>query len=165
MTFYHGGKAGLAIGDAVVPAPPHVEDGCPVCVARREGRTLTVGEYRRWLQQFGPKAEPVLNILRDAPDWAPVDPPSARQAVYVTTSLEYAMWYAARSRGDLYQVKPIGELEPSPEDHFPTFTVSRAVVVAVLRRAVALNRTERRRILHLWKKADARAARAKECAQ
>lgn len=158
--YFHGGKAGLNIGDLVVPAPPHVEDGCPICEARRVGRTATVGEYRRWLRQFGAQAEPILLKLRGVDDWAPMDPPSAsKDGVYLTLSREYATWYAARSRGDLYQVRPDGELKESREDHFPTVVAPRAFVVQVLRRDVRLTRTERRQIERLWKKADARQAR------
>lgn len=159
-TYFHGGKAGLSIGDEVVPAPSHVEDGCPICEAKRDGRICTVGEYRAWLRQFGVRAERILRQLRDAPDWEALDPPRAAvDGVYITTSREYATWYAARSAGDLYQVKPIGEVRRSPEDHFETVIASKAVVVGILRRTVTLTRTERRRIAHLWKKADAKAGK------
>jgi hypothetical protein len=157
--YYHGGKAGLDRGDVLLPAPPHVTDGCPICVARAEGRTMRVGEYRRWLRRLGPKAAPVLASLEGADDWEPIDPPSGREAVYVTTDVNYATWYAARSRGDLYRVQPIGDLAPSPEDHFPTWTVAEARVVEVVRRRVRLQRQERRALLRRWKKADAKAAR------
>lgn len=160
MKFFHGGKAGLGIGDRLVPAPPHVDDGCPICLARRQGRVFTVGEYRAWLLSIGgQQAERVLAMLEGAPDSAPVDPPSAKSAVYITTDREYALFYAARSRGDLYEVRPCGAIERTTEDHFPSWTASEAVITAVLRRKVQLTRTERRRILHRWKKADARAAR------
>lgn len=166
MTWFHGGKAGLSVGDLVVPAPAHVEDGCPICEAKREGRCCTVGEYRRWLRRFGQRAEPVLLKLSGVPDDELMDPPrAASDGVYLTSSLEYATWYAARSgHGDLYQVRPEGELKPSPEDHFPTVVAERAIVVAVLRRAVTLTRTERRRIEHAWKKADARVERQRRSA-
>lgn len=159
-TFFHGGISGLTVGDWVIPAPAHTQDGCPICEAKRLGRACTVGEYRRWLRQFGVKAEPILRQLRDAPDDEVIDPPRAAvDGVYLTTSLEYATWYAARSAGDLYQVRPDGDVKPSPEDHFPTVIAPRAQVIAVLRRAVKLTRTERRRISHLWEKADARVSR------
>lgn len=157
--YFHGGKAGLRVGDFLVPSPPHVVDGCPVCVARAEGRTLRVGEYRAWLRTLGPRAAPVLAQMADAPDWEPVDPPSQRTAVYVTTDIGYATWYAARSKGDLYRVSPCGDMTPSPEDHFPTWTVPRARITRVVRRDVRLERSERRALLRRWKKADIRAAR------
>jgi hypothetical protein len=155
--YYHGGKAGLEAGDRLVPAPAHVEDGCPICEAKKVGRVCTVGEYRRWLRQFGAKAAPVLAKLASAPDHEVIDPPRAQaDAVYITSSVEYATWYAARSRGDLYQVEPIGPAQETAEDSFPSWTCREARVVRVLRRAVVLTRTERRRIEHLWRKADRR---------
>lgn len=161
--YFHGGKAGLRVGDEVVPAPSHLEDGCPICEAKRAGRICTVGEYRRWLGQFGVRAEPILRDLREAPDWQAIDPPRATvDGVYLTTSPEYATWYAARSAGDLYRVKPVGHVRPSSEDHFHTVIAERATVIAVVRRGVRLTRTERRRIKHLWKKADVRADRRRE---
>jgi hypothetical protein len=160
VSYYHGGKAGLQPGDLVVPAPAHVEDGCPICEAKKYGRACTVGEYRRWLRQFGAKAAPVLAKLAGAPDYEFIDPPRAQtEAVYITASIKYATWYAARSRGDLYEVEPIGQALLSPEDHFPSWTCREARVVRVLRQGVALTRTERRRIEHLWRKADQRRLR------
>lgn len=159
--YFHGGKAGLQPGDRIIVAPPHVEDGCPICVAREHGRVCTVGMYRVWLRQFGAKAAPVLAQLAGAADDEPMDPPSAKAAVYITSSVEYATWYAARSRGDLYEVGPIEPIEPSAEDHFSSWTCAAATVFRVLRRRVALTRTERRQILHKWRKADRRALRAK----
>ena len=81
-------------------------------------------------------------------------PPSSRKAVYITTDFDYALWYAARSQGDLYEVRPIAKPEPSPEDHFPSWTVDSAIVVKVIRRRVRLDRRDRRRITRRWQKAD-----------
>lgn len=161
--YFHGGKAGLDIGDYITPSPPHVEDGCPICEAKRVGRVCTVGEYRRWLRQFGVRAEPILRKMAEANDWEVIDPPRAAvDGVYLTTSREYATWYAARSAGDLYQVKPEGETRRSPEDHFDTVIAARARVVAVVRRGVRLTRGERRDIERRWKKADLRASKRSE---
>lgn len=160
LTFYHGGKADLEVGDMLVPSPPHVTDGCPICVARAAGRVCTVGEYRMWLRQFGARAWPILKKLQGASDDDPMDPPSAENAVDITTSEPYATWYAARSHGDLYRVKPCSEPRRTTEDFFPSFTVESARVVAVIRRRVLLTRTERRRIEHLWKKAEQRRDKA-----
>lgn len=155
-TYYHGGKAGLKPGELLVPSPPHVDDGCPICVARREGRGVTVGEYRAWLAQFGDRARSILDMLVNAPDAALIDPPSKHKAVYITTERAYARWYAARSRGDLYVIQPIGEVTPSDEDSFPSFIVDRAVVSAVLERDVRLDRRDRRALDRQWAKADRR---------
>jgi hypothetical protein len=87
-----------------------------VIVARRAGRNYTVGEYRAYLIGLGERGKPVLKVLEGQPDAVPVDPPSGRNAVYVTSECDYARWYAARSRGDLYQVVPDGPLEVSTED-------------------------------------------------
>lgn len=168
-TYYHGGVAGLRPGDLIHPAPPHVVCGCPVCEARAEGRTLTVGEYREWARERGATA--VLAALADAEDYMPVDPPSQRRAVYVTTDIAYARWHAARSgNGDLYRVVPDGLLpeeedtpevllDPSEEDRFPSWTCTAARVVAVVERGVRLVRRERRELLRRWKKADRLAER------
>lgn len=158
--WYHGGIRNLNPGDLLVPSPPHVTDGCLLCVARAEGRTVTVGEYRRWLMQFGDQALPVLKALAGEMDGAPMDPPSARDAVYLTASLEYATWHAARSgHGDVYEVDPIGEIRESAEDNFPTVTAPKARVLRVVRRRVFLTRPERRQLMRAWGKRD-RLARA-----
>ena len=151
---YHGGKAGLTVGDLLVPSPPHVFDGCPICVARSEGRALTVGEFRAHLATLGDRAAPILRLLADARDDEPVDPPSERDAVYVTTDREYARWYAARSRGDLYRVEPGSPLLATTEDHFPSFTVPQAKIVEVIERRVVLTRRDRRLLQRRWAKAD-----------
>jgi len=93
-------------------------------------------------------------MLADAHDSEPVDPPSARDAVYITTDLEYARWYAARSRGDLYLVVPVGEPQESSEDAFPSFTVPEARVAKVVERKVRLDRRDRRSLNRRWEKAD-----------
>lgn len=153
--YYHGGIAGKAVGDLLVPSPPHVEDGCPICEARAAGRTATVGEYRRWLHGLDPtRAAPVLKMLADADDDEPMDPPSRKAAVYVTSDFGYARWYAARSRGDLYLVQPLGAAERSAEDPFPAWTVGSARIVRVVERSVRLCRRDRREMMRRWKKAD-----------
>lgn len=156
--FFHGGVAGLNVGDLLVPSPPAVKDGCPVCVARSQGRTLTVGEYRRWAAKFGVEGRRVIAALEGAPDDAPVDAPSGERAVYFTPNKLYATWYAARSNnGDLYRVTPVGEIGRSAEDNFETYTAATARIVEVVRRRVVLDRTERRLLERAWRKADRRA--------
>lgn len=158
---YHGGLPGLKPGDLLKPAPPRVEDGCPCCVARAEGRVFTVREARAWALEFPPaKRDQMLRALEGVDPDAPFDPPTGDQAVYVTTDVGYATWYAARSRGDLYRVEPVGEAVRSTEDHFPTWKCSGARVVAVVRRGVTLTRRDRRELERRWKKADLQAARA-----
>jgi hypothetical protein len=103
---------------------------------------------------MGPKAAPLLAQLALAPDDAPIDPPSVLKAVYLTTDIGYARWYAGRSAGDLYRVVPLGALVPSTEDHFPTWTTPRARIVAVVERDVQLTRRDRRAMLRRWKQAD-----------
>ena len=159
MTYYHGGIAGKRAGDILIPSPPHEVDGCPICVARAAGRICRVGEYRAWAAQFGERARPIMEALAGADDMEPIDPPSAKSAVYISTHQIYARWYAARSQGDLYAVEPIGGVERSEEDPFPTWTCYRARVVRVIERRVTLTRKDRRKITKLWKRADAVAGR------
>lgn len=168
MRLYHGGLAGCDIGDELTHGPPHVEDGCPICVARAEGKSLTVGEYKRWLagqaRNLGDAGrQRIANVLAEldtAPPWAPMDGPSETPALHVTTSELYARYYAAVRGGDLYRVEPVDELSPSPADSFPTYTTPRARVVEVLGRRVRLTRRERRKLSREWLKADKRKARA-----
>jgi hypothetical protein len=154
--YYHGGYPGLDMGDVLRPSPPHKTDGCPVCVARAAGRVMRVGEYLKWLAQFGQKAAPALALLADADDAEPVDPPSARNAVYITTDLDYALWYGSRSAGDVYVVKPIGPVEHSTEDSFPSWTCESARVIGVVTRKARLRYRERNRLLRRWKEMDDR---------
>lgn len=161
--YFHGGKAGLQVGDRLEPSAPHVVDNCPVCQARAAGRVCTVGEYLRWalVQAPSSRRDQLIRWLQAQPFDAPVDPPSAKRAVYLTTDLDYATWYAARSQGDLYQVTPVAPLVPSPEDHFPSWTTAEARVLRVVRRGVRLDRHDRRRIMRRWEKADRRVDRAR----
>jgi len=167
MPFYHGGVKGKQPGDVLVPSPPHVEDDCPICKARAAGRTATVGEYRLWLLDKAVAApahvrerlRAVFEQLAEVPFYAPMDPPSQREAVYVTVDKPYARHYAARSRGDLYEVEPLGEREPTAEDPFPTWTVAEARVVRVVERDVLLMRRDRRALQRRWAKADKQRAK------
>lgn len=124
---WHGGVSGLRVGDILRPGHARKQhDGCPYCVARAKGETV-----------------------------AGIDPPSAKQAVYITSDKEYARFYASLwGYGDLYVVEPIGPIEPSPEDHLPAWTCESARVVAVYQRAIQLTWTQRRALLRRWKVAD-----------
>ncbi|GAB3376370.1 hypothetical protein GCM10027360_53240 [Amycolatopsis echigonensis] len=52
--------------------------------------------------------------------------------------------------GDLYRVEPVGDVDPSTEDPFDTWTVAAARVVSVYDRAVRLTNGQRRRLLARW---------------
>lgn len=125
---FHGGFPGLRVGELLVPGHARrVHEGCEFCAARAAGHTV-----------------------------GGIDPPSARAAVYVTSDKEYARHYASLwGRGDLYQVAPRGELTLSEEDHFPSWTVAAAEVVAVYQRAVLLTDSQRRSLWRRWTVADA----------
>ena len=123
---YHGGKPGLRPGDLIIPAEPHFIDNCPICEAKKTGISTAI------------------------------DPLRAREdRVYVTSDREYARFYASKyPRGSLYSVEPVGELELSTEDHFPTWTVPTARVRSVYDRCVQLTAGQRRRLLRRWYVAD-----------
>lgn len=163
MIFYHGGIADLDIGDILRPSPPHGEDDCPMCAARAAGRPYTAGEARLWAldkARDNPEgAERFLKALEGADPRELIDPPTGQARVYLTTDRDYGRFYAARSRGDLYRVEPIGPVEKSPEDHLPAWMALEARVVEVLERSVYLDRRDRRMTMRKWKRADAAARR------
>lgn len=136
MRYFHGGIPGLRPGDLLTPHRPNILDGCPVCAARAQGLTATL-------------------------DGKPIDPPTGRpDRVYITTDREYARFYASRWwYGDLYVVEPVGDIEPSSEDPFPTWCVLEARVASVYDRAVQLNPGQRKRLLRRWTAADRAAGR------
>ena len=124
MRLFHGGVPGLSRGDLLQPG--HSRDnrhpGCPVCEARAAGKDH------------------------------PLDP-ATRHAdrVYLTEDREYARYYASLyGRGDLYRVEPVGELVPSTEDKFRSYTCAAVRVVAVYARSVTLTMAERRRLYRRW---------------
>ncbi|MEU1815199.1 hypothetical protein ABZ543_08370 [Streptomyces roseifaciens] len=125
---FHGGKPGLRPGDLITPHPPNVVDGCEICAARARGETVVI------------------------PGLGPVDPPTGRpDRVYVTSDREYARWYASRYwQGDLYVVEPVGQVEPSTEDPFPTWCAPAARIRSVYCRCVMLTPAQRRRLLARW---------------
>lgn len=140
IRYFHGGIPGLKPGDLITPHPPNVVDGCDICAAKAAGR------------------QPVVEGL------GVVDPLTERtDRVYVTTDREYARFYASKyPRGDLYVVEPVGELEPSTEDHFPSWTVSAVRVRTVYDRYVRLTDKQRRSLLRRWTATDIEHARARE---
>ncbi|MEU5834535.1 hypothetical protein ABZ820_12795 [Streptomyces diacarni] len=138
VRYFHGGVPGLRPGDLITPHPPRVVDGCAVCQARAAGVQPTV---------------PGLGV---------VDPITERpERVYVTTDRDYGRFYASRwYRGDLYVVEPVGELEESTEDRFPTWTCEAARVRSVYDRCVLLTGSQRRSLLRRWTAADLAATRS-----
>ncbi|MDQ0961958.1 hypothetical protein QFZ66_005836 [Streptomyces sp. B4I13] len=134
--YFNGGVPGLKPGDLVTPHQPAVVDGCPICVARAKGETYRDEQGRV------------------------VDPPTGRpDRVYITTDREYARFYASKTwLGDLYVVEPVGELQESTEDPFPTWTCEAARVRSVYSRAVRLTPGQRRTLSTRWGRADMASA-------
>lgn len=133
---FHGGVPGLRPGDLLVGGSSRrSHDGCPFCEARARGEGVII-------------------------DGHVVDGPSSYpDRVYVTTDRCYGRFYASLyGYGDLYRVEPVGEMVPSAEDHFPTWTVAQARVRSVVERAVLLSRSQRRQMLKRWTAADLTAA-------
>lgn len=135
--YWHGGKPDLRVGDLIRPGQePRVVAGCKICESRAHGHTITVDGY-----------------VVDAPA-------QHTDRVYITTDREYAKFYASMAwLGDLYQVKPVGDVVPSTEDHpeFGTWTAPAAKVVAVIERAVRLSDKQRRHLDNRWARYDADA--------
>lgn len=120
---WHGGVPDLQVGDLIQPG--HSRDdrhpGCPFCEARKAGT-------------------------------ASIDLPSARaDRVYFTTHRLYAKFHASLyGHGDLYRVEPVGEVERSAEDLFPSFVAPAARVLVVFAREVLLTPGERTAIYLEW---------------
>ncbi|MCC5574539.1 hypothetical protein IMZ11_02650 [Microtetraspora sp. AC03309] len=131
--YFHGGKPGLKAGDLILPGMPNFVTGCPVCDAHKAGESHAL--------------EPVTK---------------RQDRIYVTTDREYARFYASKyPKGDLYTVEPIGELVPSDEDHFPTWTAGSARVRGVYDVYVQLTTKQRATLLRRWERADREAAFAR----
>ncbi|MBT2492336.1 hypothetical protein J7E96_28270 [Streptomyces sp. ISL-96] len=128
VRYFHGGVPGLNPGDIIAPHPPNRVDGCPICAAKAAGE------------------QPVV------PGLGNVDPLTERpDRVYITTDREYGRFYASKYwLGDLYVVEPMGEVEESAEDFFPTWCAEAAVVVSVVSRAVRLSDKQRRTLSRRW---------------
>lgn len=125
---FHGGQPGLRIGDLLKPGHKRRQhEGCGWCAAREAGTAVN-------------------------------DPASHRkERIYITTDRDYARFYASLyGYGDLYRVEPVGEVEPSTEDHFDSWVAPAARVVGIMARAVRLTPGERRRLHGKWTAADFR---------
>jgi hypothetical protein len=132
MRYFHGGYPGLKPGQLITPHPPNVVDGCAICAAKAAGQQPEVPGLG------------IIDPLTDRPD-----------RIYITTDREYARFYASKyPRGDLYTVEPVGDLEPSAEDHFPSWTVPAARVRHIYDRYVQLTPGQRRSLLRRWTAAD-----------
>ena len=132
MRYFHGGIPGLKPGDLITPHAPNVVNGCGICAAKAAG------------QQPHVEGLGVVDPLTERTD-----------RVYITTDRDYARFYASKyPRGDLYTVEPVGDPEPSTEDHFPTWTVPAARVRSVYTRYVQLTPGQRRSLLRRWTAAD-----------
>jgi hypothetical protein len=125
VNLFHGGVPGLRIGDLVEPG--HSRDfhhpDCPWCKARAAGDA---------------------HLGADGPS-------HRKDRVYMSEDREYARYHASLyGRGDLYLVEPIGEVERSDEDSFPSWVAPAAKVSAVLARGVLLSMPQRRRLAERW---------------
>lgn len=123
MKLYHGGVPNLMTGEVLTAdhARRHHE-GCPICEARSKGQNPAI------------------------------DPLSAQHGVYVSESREYARYYASLyGSGDLYLIKPIGDLRESAEEKgWRAWVCERAKVLKVIEHRVTLTMPERRRLYLKW---------------
>ncbi len=121
-TLFHGGTSGLAVGDTIKPNRAYHKhvDGCPTCEAKARG-------------------DATLIDAPTPPDW-----------VYATRDKAYARFYASMCRGDLYQVRLIGDVERSNEDQFPSWRGRRARIESVAERGVTLSWSQRRQLFKRW---------------
>lgn len=127
---FHGGVPGLGVGDLIEPHEPKFHEGCPDCEANQRGESTPISP------------------VTQHPD-----------RVYVTSDRLYGRHYSSKWwLGDLYRVVPVGAVEKSTEDRFPTWKCEAAKVVAVVERAVRLSDAERRRLFRRWTVADRVAA-------
>jgi hypothetical protein len=130
--YFHGGKPGLDPGDVLVPGPPNFLDDCPICQEVKAGRSTPFEQ-----------------------------PTGSPDRLYITSDKEYARFYASKyPRGSLYVVEPLGELEPSTEDRFPTWKVLEARVRSVYDRCVVLTASQRRVLFRRWEVLDKLTERA-----
>lgn len=122
---YHGGVPDLKPGDAIEPGHSRDNyDDCPICRARREkGASAIEGTGHP-------------------------------EQVYCTRYRDYAALYASMyGKGDVYQVRPVGELEASiGEDFEGCYRCDRLVVVRAVERHVTLTPKRRRKVIRLMQR-------------
>lgn len=135
MRLFHGGVPGLGVGDLIQPGHQRQSHpGCPICEVRERG------------------GDPLIDPASRRPD-----------RVYLSEDREYARYYASLfGHGDLYAVEPVGELERSPEDMFPSYTAPAARVLAVYGRRIELSWSQRRSLYRRWAALDGVGARDAE---
>lgn len=121
---YHGGVPDLKPGDIIEPGHSRDNyDDCPICRARREKGA-------------------------DA-----IEGTGHPEQVYCTRYRDYAALYASMyGKGDVYQVRPIGELEASDEDFDGCYRCDRLVVVRVVERHVTLTPKRRRKVIRFMQR-------------
>ena len=123
---YHGGAPDLQPGDSIEPGHSRDNyDDCPICRARREKGA-------------------------DA-----IEGTGHPEQVYCTRYRDYAALYASMyGKGDVYQVRPVGELEASDEDFDGCYRCDRLVIVRAVERHVTLTPKRRRKVIRLMQRLD-----------
>ena len=123
---YHGGAPDLQPGDHIEPGHSRdIHDDCPICRARREKGA-------------------------DA-----IEGTGHPEQVYCTRYRDYAALYASMyGKGDVYQVRPVGELEASDEDFDGCYRCDRLVIVRAVERHVTLTPKRRRKVIRLMQRLD-----------
>lgn len=121
---YHGGVPDLQPGDYIEPGHSRDNyDDCPICRARRE---------------HGANA---------------IEGTGHPEQVYCTRYRDYAALYASMyGRGDVYQVRPVGELDVSDEDFDGCYRCDRLLIVRAVERHVTLTPKRRRRIIRFMQR-------------
>ena len=121
---YHGGVPDLKPGDIIEPGHSRDNyDDCPICRARREKGA-------------------------DA-----IEGTGHQEQVYCTTMRDYAAEYAAiYGKGDVYQVRPIGNLIESDEDFEGCYRCDRLQIVRTVEKHVVLTPKRRRKIIRLMQR-------------
>lgn len=121
---YHGGVPDLNPGDIIEPGHGRDNyDDCPICRARREkGASAIEGTGHP-------------------------------EQVYCTGYRDYAALYASMyGKGDVYQVRPVGDLIESDEDFEGCYRCDRLVVVRAVERHVILTPKRRRKVIRLMQR-------------
>ena len=123
---YHGGAPDLQPGDSIEPGHSRDNhDDYPICRARREKGA-------------------------DA-----IEGTGHPEQVYCTRYRDYAALYASMyGKGDVYQVRPVGELEASDEDFDGCYRCDRLVIVRAVERHVTLTPKRRRKVIRLMQRLD-----------
>ncbi|WP_368206740.1 hypothetical protein [Bifidobacterium pseudocatenulatum] len=121
---YHGGIPDLKPGDTIEPGHSRDNyDDCPICRARREKGA-------------------------DA-----IEGTGHPEQVYCTRYRDYAAFYASMyGKGDVYQVRPVGDLIESDEDFDGCYRCDRLVVVRAVERHVTLTPKRRRKVIRLMQR-------------